>query len=162
MTLVHRVSHLTGELSRVEKGFNTDLCCMTKCSFWQQAYLRRLLRCNECGWLPRYAWAYPVSPGKWTSEAASFLALRNCCVLPWFLWSGVGCESQALGYFSTSTPSAAFFIYGGYIYFDKMGRVAAVLLSCGRIIELDGLGSHFYQQGVDFYQQLLWCQIIAD
>lgn len=35
---------------------------------------------------------------------------------------------QALGYYSISTPSAAFFVYGGYIYFDKMGRVVAVLL----------------------------------
>eukprot|EP00913_Durusdinium_trenchii_P033463 g31329.t1 len=59
-----------------------------------------------------YAWAYPVSPGKWTSEA--------------------------LGYFSTSTPSAAFFIYGGYIYFDKMGRVAAVCaISLGNGLEFE-------------------------
>eukprot|EP00435_Cladocopium_sp_Y103_P067843 s910_g30.t1 len=33
---------------------------------------------------------------------------------------------QALAYFSISTPSAAFFVYGGYVYFDRMGRVKGV------------------------------------
>lgn len=47
-----------------------------------------------------YCWAYPVSAAKWTD--------------------------QALAYFSISTPSAAFFVYGGYVYFDRMGRVKGV------------------------------------
>ena len=33
---------------------------------------------------------------------------------------------EALAYFSITTPSSAFFVYGGYIYFDKRGRVVAM------------------------------------
>ncbi|CAE7397434.1 CML23 [Symbiodinium pilosum] len=47
-----------------------------------------------------FCWAYPVGGGKWSE--------------------------QALAYFSITTPSSAFFVYGGYIYFDKRGRVVAM------------------------------------
>ncbi|CAE7944575.1 CML24 [Symbiodinium sp. KB8] len=48
----------------------------------------------------QFCWAYPVGGGKWSE--------------------------QALAYFSITTPSSAFFVYGGYIYFDKRGRVVAM------------------------------------
>eukprot|EP00929_Paragymnodinium_shiwhaense_P051704 TRINITY_DN25976_c0_g1_i1.p1 TRINITY_DN25976_c0_g1~~TRINITY_DN25976_c0_g1_i1.p1 ORF type:complete len:652 (+),score=127.54 TRINITY_DN25976_c0_g1_i1:90-2045(+) len=44
-----------------------------------------------------------------------------------FFWCnpiyGLGGDEKARAYFSTSTPSAAFLVYGGYVYLDKRGRI---------------------------------------
>lgn len=54
-----------------------------------------------------FTWAYPVGAGTFAD--------------------------QARAYFSITTPSAAFFVYGGFIYFDKVGRVVGVMaISLGR------------------------------
>ncbi|CAJ1418600.1 unnamed protein product [Effrenium voratum] len=59
-----------------------------------------------------FCWAYPVDAGRWSD--------------------------QALAYFSISTPSCAFFAYGGYIYFDKRGRVVAMCaISLGKGLEFE-------------------------
>jgi len=73
-----------------------------------------------------FCWAYPVSASKWTD--------------------------QALAYFSISTPSAAFFVYGGYIYFDRMGRVKgvyAVSLGSGLSFEAGKPWNHKYTAALE-------------
>ena len=58
---------------------------------------------------------------------------------------------QALAAFSISTPSAAFLVYGGYVYFDRMGRVKGVSLSS--IFDGDCLGVEAGNDGNDKYQE---------
>ena len=75
---------------------------------------------------PRFCWAYPVGGGKWSEQAGAV------CKDQWwrFFLKLLGTADEALAYFSISTPSSAFFVYGGYIYFDKRGRVVAMCLGC--------------------------------
>eukprot|EP00421_Protoceratium_reticulatum_P010864 CAMPEP_0168402168 /NCGR_PEP_ID=MMETSP0228-20121227/23482_1 /TAXON_ID=133427 /ORGANISM="Protoceratium reticulatum, Strain CCCM 535 (=CCMP 1889)" /LENGTH=592 /DNA_ID=CAMNT_0008415747 /DNA_START=20 /DNA_END=1795 /DNA_ORIENTATION=+ len=70
-------------------------------------------------------------PSPLTLDAAARQGLRIPEAARSFLWGyptgGGSLPEQARGYFSITTPSAAFFVFGGFIYLDASNKVVAVM-----------------------------------